>query len=328
MPCPSLPHRLQRTPLALCCLALSAATVHAADDLDASFDVGRVVISAPRGGPLSSRKLLTSVDLVHADALAAMAVQATWELFSLVPGTLLTGFDQGTTSGKVSLRGFNGEGEVNAVKLLIDGLPANGSGGNMPDLDMVFPLALQTIELVRGTNDARFGLHNVASNINLVTQRGGNDLQSRAARGSFNSLDGVRALPALEPVYQALLQAHPQRGPAWRIELPQAPGETITARFLKPVETAGQGFGPLLATVDPVSLQVVANRLWGQHLGTWLYDLHYSLLPGEAGMQWVGGSGLLLLVCLCGLLPLLLGLTGWLRWRGKRRARAAGGRQA
>lgn len=117
---------------------------------------------------------------------------------------------------------------------------------------------------------------------------------------------GAQTLPAMEAVYQALLQAHPQRGPGWRIELPLATGETITARYLKPVETAGQGFAPLLATVDPVSLQVVANRFWGRHLGTWLYDLHYSLLLGEAGLVWVGVSGLLLLVA--------LGSGLWLWW--------------
>lgn len=183
----SIPQSLRHRPLALCCLALAGAPVLAADEAQASFEVGRVVISAPRSGPLSSRKLLTSVDLVHAEPLAAQTVQSTWELFSLVPGALLTGFNQGTTSGKVSLRGFNGEGEVNAVKLLIDGVPANSNDGNMPYLDMVFPLQLQTIELVRGTNDARFGLHNLAGNVNLATQRGGNDLQARVALGSFNS---------------------------------------------------------------------------------------------------------------------------------------------
>lgn len=106
----------------------------------------------------------------------------------------------------------------------------------------------------------------------------------------------ARALPTLESVYQSLRRAHPQREAGWRLEVPQRVGEPVTARFLKPVETQGRGFAPLLATVDPVSLEVVANRFWGEHATTWIYDLHYTLLLGEPGHQIVGWGGLVLLV--------------------------------
>lgn len=154
-----------------------------------AFDIGRVTVTGLRRGPLGTRSLLTSVDVLHADALAEQAVQATWELFTLAPGALLTNFNQGTTSGKVSMRGFNGEGNVNAVKLLVDGIPANSNDGNMPFLDAVFPLELQAIEIVRGTNDARHGLHSIAGNIDLVTRRGGNGTHGRLGLGAFDSQD-------------------------------------------------------------------------------------------------------------------------------------------
>ncbi|WP_379556418.1 TonB-dependent receptor plug domain-containing protein, partial [Pseudomonas sp. MD330_11] len=76
------------------------------------------------------------------DILDKMQVNYSWELFIRAPGVLLTPFNQGTTSGKISFRGFNGEGEVNAVKLLIDGIPSNSNDGNMPFMDMIFPLEL------------------------------------------------------------------------------------------------------------------------------------------------------------------------------------------
>lgn len=50
---------------------------------------------------------------------------------------MLTEFNQGTTSEKISFRGFNGEGEVKAVKLLIDGIPSNSNDGNMLLMDMI-----------------------------------------------------------------------------------------------------------------------------------------------------------------------------------------------
>ena len=60
------------------------------------------------------------------------------------------------------------------MKLLIDGVPSNGNDGNMPYLDVVFPLDIEAVEVVRGTNDPRYGLHNIAGNANVVTRTGGN----------------------------------------------------------------------------------------------------------------------------------------------------------
>lgn len=161
----------------------------AAAEADASFDIGRVTIHAGSRGPLGTRRLLTSVDVLNEERLAERNAFSNFELFDQLPGVMLTGFNQGTTNGKVSFRGFNGEGEVNAVKLLIDGIPANSNNGNMPYLDMVFPLELQAVEVVRGTNDARYGLHNIAGTVNLVPRRGGNETLARAAVGSFDSVD-------------------------------------------------------------------------------------------------------------------------------------------
>ncbi|MEK8049234.1 PepSY-associated TM helix domain-containing protein [Ideonella sp. DXS22W] len=139
---------------------------------------------------------------------------------------------------------------------------------------------------------------------------------------------GVAASPPLEAVYQALRTAHPQRGMSWRIELPREPGEPITARHLAPVESRGQRFAPLLSSVDPLTRQVVADRFWGQTPGTWLYDLHYTLLLGEAGHQAVGWAGVALAASLVSGLWLWWPAAGggagrWRRaWQFKRQAAA------
>lgn len=114
----------------------------------------------------------------------------------------------------------------------------------------------------------------------------------------FDARITPRAAPgpvSIERVAQALSQAHPQRTQGWRIELP-APGQAlVTARYLKPAETAGQHFAPLLVTVDSNTGEVLANRFWGDTVMTWLYDLHYTLLLGEAGHKMVAVAGLLLM---------------------------------
>ena len=105
------------------------------------------------------------------------------------PGVQVTQFKMGTDAGRFSFRGFNGEGRINAVKLLIDGIPSNDNAGGMPYLDGVFPLDISAIEIVRGTNDARHGLHAIAGTVDVLTRQGGNDGQMSVTMGSFGTRD-------------------------------------------------------------------------------------------------------------------------------------------
>lgn len=122
---------------------------------------------------------------------------------------------------------------------------------------------------------------------------------------------GVTAPAKIAEVHRTLVAAHPQRGTGWRIEVPPRPGEPVTARFLKPVETQGAYFAPLLATTDPSGRTLVANRFWGETPGTWIYDLHFSLLGGELGVKVVGWGGVALTA------SLVSGLVIWWPARGR-----------
>ena len=177
---------LRPTPVALAlALALGASAFARASDGDTALTLGQVVVSATAGGPLEARRVLTSVDILPTERIESQVVNNNWELFGQVPGVMLTQFGQGTTSGKFSMRAFNGEGEINAVKLLIDGVPSNSNDGNMPYIDLAPRLDIESIEVVRGTNDPRYGLHNIAGNANISTKVGGNYLLGRATVGSF-----------------------------------------------------------------------------------------------------------------------------------------------
>lgn len=156
--------------------------------------LGRVIVVGHASGPLATRNVLTSVDMLREDQIAEQAVSHNWQLFGQVPGVMLTQFGQGTTSGKFSMRGFNGEGEINAVKLLVDGVPSNSNDGNMPYIDLAPLLDIHSVEVVRGTNDPRYGLHNIAGNANIVTKSGGNYTMGRVGYGSFDTRDVQAAL--------------------------------------------------------------------------------------------------------------------------------------
>ena len=174
----------------LALFSLSPLTLAVAETLPAensTLTLGAVNVTSTESGPLATSSVLSSVDILGGDILEKMPVAYSWELFRRAPGVLLTEFNQGTTSGKLSFRGFNGEGEVNAVKLLIDGIPSNTNDGNMPFIDSVFPMDIDSIEVVRGTSDPRYGLNNIAGNVNIHTRTGGNYNKARLRYGSFNT---------------------------------------------------------------------------------------------------------------------------------------------
>ncbi len=172
-------------------LAVPSAAHAQADPVegDTRFTIGDIVVTAPSMAR-STQNVLTSVDILGGDIAQRQSVDNAWELFARLPGVVLTDFNQGTTSGRFSIRGFNGEGEINAVKLLIDGVPSNDNAGGMTGIDMVSPLDIAGIELVRGTSDPRWGLNNIAGNANILTRIGGNYLDARAIGGAFGTLDG------------------------------------------------------------------------------------------------------------------------------------------
>ncbi|HAI46895.1 MAG TPA: TonB-dependent receptor, partial [Stenotrophomonas sp.] len=151
----------------------ASAAPGAAAEADPAPTLGRVEARRGASGPLAARQVLTSVDVMGAGQIADKNVMNSWELLGQMPGIQLTETRQGAESGKATFRAFNGEGYINGIKILIDGIPSNVNSGNQRFIDMIFPLDIDYIEVVRGTNDPRYGLHNIGGNINFGTRQGG-----------------------------------------------------------------------------------------------------------------------------------------------------------
>ncbi|MBY9061316.1 TonB-dependent receptor [Sphingomonas yunnanensis] len=180
----------------LACLPAVARAQDAPDPTSTTgVTIGEVVVTA-RSMTRSTGEVLTSVDLLGGDVAQRQNVDNAWELFARLPGVVLTDFGQGTTSGRFSIRGFNGEGEINAVKLLIDGIPSNDNAGRMDFIDLVSPLAIGSVELVRGTSDPRWGLHAIAGSANIITRSGGTYLDTRVSAGAFGTAEAQLAAGA------------------------------------------------------------------------------------------------------------------------------------
>ncbi len=178
-------------------LAISAAFATTAQSTpagDSTITLGEVTVRTAQGGPLLTTNILTSVDVMASDKIEDKQVMNSWELLGQMPGIQLTETRMGAESGKATFRAFNGEGYINGIKVLIDGIPSNVNSGNQRFIDMIFPLEIDYMEVVRGTNDPRYGLHNIGGNINVGTRQGGNYSEGRLTYGSFNTREGQIAI--------------------------------------------------------------------------------------------------------------------------------------
>jgi iron complex outermembrane receptor protein len=180
---------MKNQPIAFSLIALlSSGGVFAASAGDSTITLGSQYVKAKSSEvKKTGTRVLTSVDVLGGEMVEDKNVMNSWELLGQMPGIQLTETRQGAESGKATFRAFNGEGYINGIKTLIDGVPSNVNSGNQRFIDMVFPLDIEHIEVVRGTNDPRYGLHNIGGNINFVTRQGGNYSDGRLTYGSFNT---------------------------------------------------------------------------------------------------------------------------------------------
>lgn len=148
-------------------------------------EVTEIVISGNQRGDRA--EIPGSVDLLNRDQLRDEHVNLTMDLFKKVPGVSFYRFNQGIISADITIRGFNAEGTAPSTKLLIDGIPSNLHVG-VPEMDALFPIEIDNIEVVKGTNDPRYGLMNIAGNINMTSRR---DVATEfeVLGGSFNTTE-------------------------------------------------------------------------------------------------------------------------------------------
>ncbi|WP_395818269.1 TonB-dependent receptor [Archangium minus] len=156
---------------------------------DTSLSLGEVVeVQGRNVGPLSSAEVLTSVNLLGREQLEQENANEPLELLRRAPAVYVDTYNQGVIGSELGIRGFSTQGDTAHTKLLIDGIPSNIHIG-VSDLKAIFPLEIERMEVVKGTNDPRYGLNNVAGNVNVYTRRSGNERKVRLLGGSFGTLE-------------------------------------------------------------------------------------------------------------------------------------------
>ena len=148
--------------------------------------IGEVVVTG-KSDYLTTADAPASVDVIGSDQIEMENVDFSMELLKKVPGAYYGDWNQGVVSGTISIRGFDANHDTPAT-LIVDGIPHNFGYGRM-DIQPFFPLEIDRLEVVKGTSDPRYGLQNIAGNVNLHTKQGGNFSQTRLLTGSYNTYD-------------------------------------------------------------------------------------------------------------------------------------------
>ncbi len=162
-------------------LAFSSGVVNAEEDATTP----ETVLVIGESVSVSTDQLAGSYDVIGRDELDYEHPDDTYELFTKAPGVYISLFNQGIINNDVAIRGFAGDGITPHAKLLVDGIPFNINNG-YGELDQLFPLDIETIELYKGASDARYGRFNTAGNFNVTSRRDvANDLKLTA--GSFDA---------------------------------------------------------------------------------------------------------------------------------------------
>jgi len=154
---------------------------------DKKSDVTRLenILVIGEGTEPLTDQLAGSYDIISRDELDYEHPDDTYELFNKAPGVYIARYNQGLINTDVAIRGFAGDGVTPHAKLLIDGIPFNLLNG-YGEIDQLFPLDIKSIELFKGSSDARYGLFNVAGNYN-VSSRSDIAKEIKVTTNSFNA---------------------------------------------------------------------------------------------------------------------------------------------
>lgn len=166
------------------------------------FTLERKVVTADRAeSDIGSS--VSAVSLISHEELARFPMSNFADLLRLVPGFTLVDFDGLGQDPQMIVRGFYGGGETDYITVMLDGRPLNNLHAGLMIWDLISPVAIEGIEVVRGPASALFGDGAVGGVINLISannapEGGFWDLsigEPRSFRGSVRTVGNLAGRP-------------------------------------------------------------------------------------------------------------------------------------
>ena len=161
-------------------------TVLAAQEQQDTTRLQELVVTATLS-PLPADAVVSSVTTITGEELRARGVRLVQDAIRQVPGAMVV---QGSSYGGVSSLFLRG-GESDYVKVLIDGVPVNRSGGGYNWANLTTD-NIERIEILRGPASVLSGSDAVTGVVQVFTRRGtaGLAVEGGAEAGSFGTILG------------------------------------------------------------------------------------------------------------------------------------------
>ncbi|HEV7920920.1 MAG TPA: TonB-dependent receptor [Thermoanaerobaculia bacterium] len=128
-----------------------------------------------------------AVSVLKREELRALPVESLSEALAVVPGITMM-FDSGASGAPmITSRGFFGGGEVEYVKLLVDGVPVGDAESGLADWSRFRLEDVERIEIVHGPGSAAWGDTALGGVIQLFTRRAPRSGFAHATVGGFGT---------------------------------------------------------------------------------------------------------------------------------------------
>ena len=180
----------RRLALAIAAVLLTASTAATAQEAVDTTRLPELVVT-PTRLPTPADAVVSSVTVITGDDLRARGVRFVQDALREVPGAAVV---QGGSFGGVSSLFLRG-GESDYVKVLIDGVPANQSGGAFNWANLTTD-NVDRIEILRGPGSVIYGSDAVSGVVQIFTRRGEGrfSVEGGAEAGTFGTANGHGAV--------------------------------------------------------------------------------------------------------------------------------------
>ena len=131
------------------------------------------------------------------EEIRAKSINQVQQLFRHVPGMDIRVLGLTGVADSIVLRGFGGGGHGGDIAVSVDGIPLNEAMSHADgyvDLNVIVPLELRTMTVLKGPVSALYGNFNRAGSISLETRKGGEYRELDLSAGSFGTVDAQTAL--------------------------------------------------------------------------------------------------------------------------------------
>lgn len=149
------------------------------------------VVITPERSATGIRTSAVAVSVIPESWVRALPFRSPASALVAVPGIAVVDVNSLGGNPRIIARGFYGGGETDYVSAQIDGVPIAALGSGAVDWDMLSPVAVGRLELVRGATSYLHGDAAVGGTLNALTPVSPRDLFWRAAGGSYGLADAA-----------------------------------------------------------------------------------------------------------------------------------------